>query len=223
MVYETTQCKKYNHPELRFNIDEQSVPDVDAKWLVSHLEEEVGRGVKYQDGETIQMGWMLNKFQLQNDGYLHLLEPNMTDFPIVFTDNMTTTLKHLRQQKDTVESCELELEPLFPSLRQAIITSNNYPECNNFFMTREEPEEQMSGWFFRDTSNPDVEPTEDDFGVVSLYEFVCNRPDLAKFLAFPPGFGIHILEDGIIHIIKGQNQISIKPDSFLGQLNASRQ
>jgi hypothetical protein len=215
MHFKTANCQKYNHPEFFFSCDTQIILQIDVDWLIGFLEGEVQKGIKFSDGETMQLGWMLTKLQLMDDGYLHILEPDMKEIPIQFIDSVTNTLRHFRHQGDIVESCYGRSQVNYPSIRAGIIVCNSYPQSQNVYMSKAQPEGNMSGLFFRDLGNDN----ENDYITVSLYEFACNRPDFIKFLALPIGSGVHKSSGDIIRVIDADQEIPIKSDSFLDQLN----
>jgi hypothetical protein len=153
MHFKTANCQKYNHSEFFFSCDTQIILQIDVDWLISFLEGEVQKGIKFSDGETMQLGWMLTKLQLMDDGYLHILEPDMKEIPIQFIDSVTNTLRHFRHQGDIVESCYERSQVNYPSIRAGIIVCNSYPQSQNVYMSKAQPEGNMSGLFFRDLGN----------------------------------------------------------------------
>ncbi|WP_027710274.1 immunity protein Imm33 domain-containing protein [Zooshikella ganghwensis] len=217
MLFRTTKCSQYNHPELCFSCTTDVVPQQDIDWFIAHLETEVANGVTFKSGEFMQLGWMLNQLEMHSDKSIHILEPNMKDVPIVFIDSVTSTLKHFREQQDIVDSCTLNVAPDFPSLRTSIIVSETFQATNSFYMAREVAENTESGWFFKD-----LNAEEDEYSVLSLYDFACKRPDLIKFLALPVGLGVLLRDGDCYRLVKNDREVQIKANSYLDQINSTR-
>src|SRR5690242_5545186 len=90
--FRTTQCGKYGQPEIVFQAQTASIPDVDREWLTRTLEEMVASGSRFKAGETLQLGWMVNRFEQGEGGTLRLQEPDMKSMPIAFIDRVDNTL-----------------------------------------------------------------------------------------------------------------------------------
>lgn len=218
MLFKTKNCHQFDHPELCFSCEDSNIPSSDITWLLNFLESEVKRGVRFNANETIQIGWMLNQFQHREDGYLHIVEPDFKKMPIFFIDSLRNTLKHLRMQKDIVDSIEDNNEVSYPSILNSIVVAKNYKTADKFFLSREELEGSFSGWFFIDLEDEEQEKCE----LVSLYEFSCHRPDLIMFLGLPAQYGIHKHSgDEFIIVNNGEHEISLKAGSFLDLINKS--
>lgn len=215
MLFKTTKCHQYNHPELCFNGDPGEIPEPNLRWLIEYLETQVAQGLRFYEQSTLQLGWIPNRFELMDDGCLHLTEPDFKGIPLEFTDTITNTLKHLSQQQDIINSCEDLPEADYPKISSAIIICKTYAQATNIFLSREPVKTSLSGWFFRDLDNDNQE----DYTVISLYEFACNRPDLIRYLALPVGYGVYITAQEEIKIIKDRMPIAIAPDSWLGKIN----
>lgn len=219
MKFNTNKCARYGHPELVFNCDVKRVPEIDVLQFIDYLENEVKNGVIFKEGETMQVGWMITEFSQDSDTKekLHILEPNMIDIPMVFIESLTSTLLHLRIQKDVVESCNLEL--CFPNIYESVYVIQDYKFLNDMYLQRLSPEENFSGWFVHSTIDEGDTINFDRCKLISLYELACNRPDLIKFLALPQGCEVHIVKSGAIHILESGKEIKFQPNSFLDQLN----
>jgi hypothetical protein len=215
MLVKTTKCHEFGHPELCFEYDPEIIHDPDINFLRNFFEYKVESGVIFKTDETIQIGWMLCKFQLREDGCLYILEPDFESFPIVFVDSVTNTLRHLRQQKDAVESIYGNVELTFPSILGSICVSKTYKNATSAFLSREAPEDRFSGWFIQDLESGGDEGYE----LISLYDFACNRPDLVKFLAFPPQYGVQICPENGFIVITEDRDVSLIKGSFLDLIN----
>lgn len=195
MIASTTQCHLFGHPEFRLLVDETIVLEEDFVWLKEYLERSVADGSKYRHHETVQIGWMINLVEDRGDGSLGLSEPDMMQFPIRWVDRVSSTLGHLRIQRDTVDSIGLLGRIDFPSIRQsAIVGCDLRTDSSSLVMERAQPQHTDSGWFIGrlDTQCDYNDPK--NLRRVSLYEAALLSPRAVMFLALPSGMRIHLSE-----------------------------
>ncbi|MYM21570.1 hypothetical protein GTP46_02775 [Duganella sp. FT135W] len=214
-TYLTTKCAQFGQPEFQINVMSSSIPRADVDWALSTLEGMVASGEKFKAGETMQLGWMLTKLQAGDKGQLIVTEPDMKSFPIVFVDSVDSTLKHLRSQKDTVESVLAADALAFPSLIQAVVVHVNYDKSPRLMLERSAPNGRNSGLKVIDLNDKTASPN--NYTLISLYQLAKERPDLVKFFAIPPGVQATI--DGKISFKKNGQALPIKPGSFIELLN----
>jgi hypothetical protein len=220
MEYKTKTCKALGHPEIGFRCDKTAIPPQDAEWLVSLLERQVAGGAIYRDGETLQVGWMINRFVGAAGGELRLNEPDMKNVLVTIVDSMTLTLKHLRAQKDVYESCSLKKPILFPSIQHRIVVHRSYVTLQNLFLGRDAPHDDDSGWVLQSVPPQDVSTFRDNYETISLYELGRRRPDLIPFLALPEGTGVHIAAGDAIRILADGSELIPRSGSYLAALNS---
>jgi hypothetical protein len=196
-VGQTTNCGKFGHPEFRLIIDKAKVPVAeDLKWLVNWLEQSVAEGERYAPEQTCQIGWMVTKVGLGEDGLLTLWEPDLRAMPVVWVESVSSTLAHLRLQKDVVESVLAASALTFPSMRQSAIICTRLGNRDHLVLERTQPKAADSGWFFgcRDKDHDHNDATE--LRCVSLYEAaVSYAPQIIPYLALPPGVLIALEND----------------------------
>ncbi|AUP81101.1 immunity protein Imm33 domain-containing protein [Flavivirga eckloniae] len=219
-VFTTKKCKEFNHPEIQFTISDKSIPDVDIDFFISTLEIQVSNGVKYNNGESIQIGSVVLEFK-ETGNVLELIEPDFKSFPIEYVNTLDFTLLNMRLQKDIVESIDPPADLLFPSIMQSIVVCENYKTIPNVLMIRYEPENRSSGWWFFDYDDKASWNDPDNFAPISIYEFALHRPDLFKFLAFPEDFQVLYFSGKNISILNDEEVVDIKENSFLSALNES--
>lgn len=218
----TTQCSKHKHPEISFQVSNDAIPDVDRQWLVKSLEDMVASGSRFKAGETLQLGWMINKFEKGPGGTLRLHEPDMRSMPIVFVDSANATIKVVRRQRDTVESFSEPVELAYAPLNHSIIVPPDFATVASFSLERHEPEDRDSGWVMVGGENA---PTKEEFAnyqLVSMYEFALQRPELVHLLAMPPGTVIELPAKGPRQYFLNEKPLSVRPDSYLDQLQSSK-
>lgn len=213
----TTKCSQFGHPEFQFSVTSNASPRTDVAWFLSMLESMVATGEQFKAGETMQVGWMLTMLQDGDKGALKVTEPDMKSVPIKFIDTVDATIKHLRAQKDSVESVLPSTALAFPSLHQSIVVHVNYKQSKRILLDRASPKGADSGWWLSDLDDGKGNKDPKRFMKISLYQLGLDRPDLIKFLAFPGGTQIVI--DRWIGVIKDGQELPIKDGSFLDVLN----
>lgn len=217
-TFTTSNCSSYGHPEFQIQVSDSSIPKEDVTWFLSVLESMVASGGKFKAGETIQVGWMLTQLEDGDQGTLRVTEPDMKSFPVKFVNSTDATIKHLRSQKDTVESFVPASAIQFPSLTQSIIVHRNYQHCQRLMLDRANPEDMDSGWWLSDMDDPDGNQDPNQFQKISLYQFALDRLELVKFLALPATTQV-LLDGHSIRVAVNQEELFPKEGSFIDMLN----
>ena len=196
--------------EIQFELEDPIAPS--GTWFLDYLNHEIRNGVRFQAGETVQIGWMLAMLDgnTQDDGSscLELREPDFKSIPIQWQRGLNQTFRHLVLQKSVCEA--LKCEPVFPEVRFAGIVSPSFFGGKQFAMWREETEGADSGWMF-DLLTGDR--NEGQFQ--SLYQIVLEKPEVIPFLALPAGSLITWDETQVCVEYDGR-QISSRDDVMLG-------
>jgi len=221
--FRTTQCSKHGHPEISFQVSSAAVADVDPQWLIKGLENMVANGSRFKAGETLQMGWMINRFEKGPGGTLRLQEPDMRSMPIAFVDSADATLRTARSQKDIVASFDEPVELTFPTLVQSIIVPPDFATVAAFQLERHDPEDRDSGWVM---VGGEEEPTKQqlaNYRPMSMYEFALQRRELVQLMAMPPGTVIIQSATGSRQYFLNEKPLTVSKDSYLHQLDAARQ
>jgi hypothetical protein len=219
IIQTTSRCHQHNHPEITFEVDCRVVSAYDVCWLIKTLERAVAKGACYEEGQTIQLGWLLASFSAGYDGTLKITEPDMNGLPINFVDGVTNTLRDLREQKDVLASLAEPRRPVFCDLRKPMVVSKSFKDSEDFVMLREPETPFFSGWYFCD--NRSRAESEDDFDLLSIYEIGCQRPDLVKFLTLPVRYAVEGKEDAY-GILYDADPVSIREGSYLAAVNEYR-
>lgn len=211
----TSACHKHGHPEIELEFDSDFALETDVAFFSKYLADEVAKGTKYEPGQIIQIGWMMNRIDT-NGQKLTLAEPDLAAFPIQFVRGVTNTFRHLRLQKSVAESVGLEAQLSFPSILESGIVCSQLADRADFVMDRSEPKERDSGWFLgcadpaHDHNNPQ------NLSRQSLYEIVLSKPECILFLALPAGSWI-LSYGGTIEIRLKDEILPFKKNSFLDQ------
>jgi hypothetical protein len=187
MEFTTNKCSERGQAEIVIRCD-NSVPIQDIEWLVALLESSVHNGVKYNAGELVQVGWVLNRLEGIGRGLLLLREPDFQTVPIVWTDGVTQTLRHLRLQKDTAESLGLGGSMQFPTIRDsAILGVDVARNIESLILERTEDKGTDSGWFVGNLASPLDYNDPVNLRRVSLYEAAIECPLCLMFMSLPFG------------------------------------
>jgi hypothetical protein len=135
-VYRSTLDATYQHPNFVLSLSAEL--DVGAEWIFGYFESEVRRGIKFQAGQTVQIGWMLVKLVADQSGDLEIWEPRFNATPIDWIRGATSTFHHFTLQR---EACsQLGVEPEFPSLLQSGVVSSQFlTDSGEFAMSRDDP------------------------------------------------------------------------------------
>jgi len=222
-VHTTQGCQRFGHPEFRIRVSNKAIPDADVAWFLHFLESRVAEGEKFSGGQSLQVGWMYTKIEDTDDGFLRIAEPDMQQIPVRFIDSVDSTLVHLRNQKDVVESLVAEVAPEFPSLQNSVVVHVDYKSASRILLTRAEPADANdSGWWFTDLDDKEGSQDPSRFTKTSLYQLAIDRPDLVKFFAVPADLRVYI-KGPVIAVLGPESEIEQKPGSYLSELNRARQ
>nr|WP_086940744.1 hypothetical protein [Thaumasiovibrio occultus] len=216
--FQTNLDSTIDHPNIVIRISDAAIPAADATTILAGFEQAIASGVRYQAGESIQVGFIINEFVALADGRLLLVEPDMVSLPIAFVPHMDFTLRTLRNQKDIVESTDVPLNITFTTVSEAIAVHKDFATAEALMLARSEPEGLLSGWWL-------FHPTDDDpnnYLWISLYEFAQARPDLVKFLALPPHSEVLVIKDEPLQLFYHEQALPIAKRSYVEALNKLR-
>ena len=201
------------HPDVVFMHD--NMPTTLVDWLRTYFLNAVEAGERFSSGETIQLGWMLVALRQDAEGSLALWEPDFRSIPIVWTEGIDTTLRHLSLQRAVCAA--LNASPVFPSIRDSAVVSTGFIENGNtFVMTRDEPVGNDSGWLFRKQLDVVAGASRR-----SVFEIALRQYDVVPFVALPPGARVSRTEHEI-EIELGTVRASSKTNEFLAKLASNR-
>jgi hypothetical protein len=202
---------------LRLHYDETLALDQDVQLLASNLEGLCARGAVYKGGETIQIGWTLVRLEARGRN-LELTEPDWTgNVPIKFVPSVTSTVVHLRQQKDVADSLSLSESLAIPVINQSAIVCSRL-ESGLGVMSRQPGEGSDSGWFLGCGDPGHDHNDSGELRRVSLYEAACAVRASIKFFALPPGIEISFDSVRRFTVLFDGEECRIRPGSYLADL-----
>ena len=192
---------------------------MDAEWLIRVLESWVAEGRRFAAGEMVQVGWSLLQIESRDDGLLRFLEPDFKSMPVSWVPGVTSSLAHLRFQKDAVASVLPDDALDIPSLRQSCIVCNQLSGGPDFLMSRAAPEENDSGWFIGCLDESHDHNSIESVEVVSLHQAVVElAPGAVQYLGLPVGCGA-LVRAGEIAISNESGPLEVKAGSYLDRLS----
>jgi hypothetical protein len=215
-VLRTTNCRRHGHPEFRIHIDPSQAPvKQDWHWFIGWLEQAVAQGERFLPGQTCQVGWGLLQVRDADEDSLALWEPDMQAMPIEWVDSVSTTLAHLRLQKDVVESLFSADDLLFPSMSQSAIVCTRLGESQGMIMDRNPPKGTDSGWFCGCHEEDHDHNNASELKCVSLYEAAARHsPAIVPYLALPAGVLLAVT-DATPTFFQDGEPLEFKPGSYL--------
>jgi len=221
MEFRTNTGLERGQPEIVIRCD-NSIPIPDIEWLVTLLEQSVRNGAAYNAGELVQVGWMLNRLEGLGRDALLLREPDLQTLPLAWTDGVTTTLRHLRLQKDTADSLGLGDSMQIPTIRDSAILGVDVARgVESVVLERTEAKGTDSGWFIGNLASRLDYNDAGNLHRVSLYEAAIECPSIVMFMALP--FGITVrYSKGDISVSRAGATIPPLSQSFLEQFCGPR-
>lgn len=218
LVTKTRSCSAFEHPEIRFECDD-SIPKADLNALLCFLEASVEGGERFEDGHTISFGSMLLRVST-GGGKLILHEPDMQGVPISWRNDVTSSLRLLRQQKDIADSVGLVDELDCPSICSSLLVGTDVTEkSDSLVLDRVESANADSGWFIGrlDSESDYNDPT--NLQRISIYEAFLQWPRVAGYLGLPPGCRVE-LSGSHTEIFRDDELLEIREGSLLDAAHA---
>lgn len=180
LAVETRGMQAQGQPEIRVSVNSASLlPECERflRFVADYLEHSERR---IKPGETMNYGYWLVKFQPVGDE-LEVWEYN--DDATVFVRGGSLALRYWRDQQNVCGRYGATFSPPRPEKLTAV--SEGVMEGLPVQAVRYNLEEHMSGWLIV-TEKWDKQISA--LKTYHTYHLTANRPDLARFLALPPGF-----------------------------------
>ena len=208
----TTRSMPVDQPGIIFEVHSEA--EELARPLVAFFETQAQAGVRFRDGQTVELGWTLLMLREADDGQLEVLEPDFDDFPIRWCRGINGALRHLHLQRAV---CDLVgCEPLFPTICKAGVVSPGFFESSDYTMSRDTPEDSDSGWVFAQCG---YEGADGEF--CSLYQLALKKPEVIPFLALPAFSRVRI-KPGVREITVNHTARSASDSDLLRMLATGR-
>jgi len=171
----TTKSTPANQPSITIEVRQEA--EELARPIIAYFESRAWAGTRFLDGQTIEFGWSLLLLRQANDG-LEVLEPDFDSMPIRWCNGVNNSIRHLQLQRAV---CELfGCDSIFPTIRQAGISSPDLCESGDYIMSRDIPSGSDSGWMFAESGYSD---STGEFR--SLYQLALQKIEIVPFLALP--------------------------------------
>lgn len=167
-----------------FSINKKSLLKDDVEIIVNYIVKYVGEETKQiKDLETFGCGSWMIQFVF-NGMYIELHElKNVIKGINYYEFDLTQTIGFYKEQ---LSLCmDNKVEPVIPLIGQKISVSKEIYEGREVNGVRYNAPNHMTGWYL--TSNS-FDGDINSLVVDHLYHILKERPDLAKYLALPPGY-----------------------------------
>jgi hypothetical protein len=213
----TARCSDHGHPEFRLAYNSELVFEDDVRFLVETLEQSVADGARFEDGSTIQIGWMETRVREASDGTLSIQEPDNIHTPIWWIDSINHSLIHRRLQRGVCASVGRQTEIDFPSSLDDAWVCQCFGETDGFEMRRLEVDGPHSVWMFScDAPGHDHSDTS-TCARMQLYEVVVGiEPRVIPYLALPVGTTAVLRAEGPTILADGE-PLEVRPGSLLAR------
>jgi len=169
------------HPEMVVEINDSELIKEAEGFLRYVFDHATKCGARVLPRETMRYGYWITKFEHVGDDVLETWEYNST--ATEFISGASLTLRFWKDQHALCNRFGADFEP--PALDQLSVVSQGVFEGLPVQGVRYSSPDHMSGWW--------ITTDQYDGNINSLkhehtYHVTAVRPDLAKYLALPPGF-----------------------------------
>jgi len=182
-----------------------------AQIVVSEIENHILNGSVFNEGDTFQIGWAINRFRKRGTSLL-LQEPDMETLPVKFIDGSVQSLHDLSLQNQMVARCGLEGYENFASMTETALIGKDVSDTDKqLILSRSTSQDGISGWFIgRFQSGLNYESAE-NLEHVTLYEAAIRCPQTIQFFALPNETKVLLTEDSMK--VMYNNEI-VRDDAF---------
>lgn len=207
----TRACWAFGHSEFLLRYDAAAVLEADVEWLAMYLEQSVARGGRYDEGTVVPLGCASCRVVRREDGDLGLLEPDFASVPARMVESVHATLRHLRVQREVLDSVGLVERGAWPSHDETVRLCSSLEATSDCLMTRGPGE---SGWIVRCARGHDCGTTE-ALSTASVYEAQVRFPRWMPFLALPPEASVRLRTGGGLELRLGGETLLPRSGSYL--------
>ena len=181
LVTKTSGLSSHRLPELEVAVSEDSLLPEARRFLLNMGEALQAGRIQLRAGETVQCGYWIVKFDAKSPKLLTASEPNAESTG--FVHGASLALTYWRDQHSICEEYGAEFAPPLP--RAGIACSDGVLEgVLPVGGSRYRYSGKMSGWFL----STHFYDTKDTVTVHHAYHVTAARPELARYLALPPGY-----------------------------------
>jgi len=215
LTFTTRNCCAYAHPEIVIRCDRATSPE--APHLITWIENMVAAGRTFRAGKTVQIGCCVAAVRHGDEGTLMLYEPNFEGMPLSFVPSLSYTLLAIRKQKNVLDSFGIEQDRgKFPSIWDTVLACRNFNAASGAMMCRTAGA-HGNDWFFGCLDETHDHSHEANLVHESLYNLMCQFPQIVDFLALPAGCMIAIDEQGqLLSAVDGDDhEMTVRPGSYL--------
>ena len=221
-TFRTKGCTRHGHPEVTLQFTKEPPVLGIERPLLQFFEGSVAKGVKFEPGQLVQLGWATLKLAARSDGTLGVLERTMDGLGN-FVESVDSSLMQVWVQREIAGSVGLAEKVLFPRHEQVATVCKRLTKADIVVMARRETTEPGdSGWFIGCT-DPDHDHSDaSNLEPAQLYGVCCRFPPLMQFLALPPRSEVMVLGPGRVRaqVRYDGKLVEPKAGSYLDQFNS---
>ena len=196
-----------------FQTDEQA-SDFVLDWFCDWLENYIAGGAEIQDGQTLQIGYVLLQCNVDSKT-LTLKSPTFESMPIEWSPNLGPTFQILGWHKYIPES--FSFVPDIPTLSQTAIVGQQFNEYPMFGNRLESTSPNDSGWFFGSMLDSVDNNDPDQLTLMSLYEAMLTIPHIIPYLSMPQDCQI-MFSSKTPELLQNYEPLEIEPGSMVEML-----
>ncbi|MBC3907878.1 immunity protein Imm33 domain-containing protein [Undibacterium umbellatum] len=171
----------------------ESELDLQAKWLLGVLEQMYQRGVKFDDGTRIQIGWSILSLIKQDDGSFMVCEPDFDRNPFEdIRNSVDVSLNVIAKQNKFTSGIGAKQVPI--AFQNKVIMAKGVLDESSFYLERIAPdlEKNDSGWYIGKTN---LNEEKDELSAIYAFQLLQLRPELIDVLTLPEGYMVFV--DGL--------------------------
>ena len=210
----TRACWAFGHPEFLLRYDPSAVLEADVEWLAMYLEQSVARGGRYDEGTVVPLGCVPCRVVRREDGDLGLLEPDFASLPACMIEAVHATLRHLRVQREVLDSVGLIERGAWPSPDESVGICPRLEAAMDCVMTRGHGAPGESGWTVRCADGHDCGALGSP-STSTVHEAQVRFPAWMPFLALPPDASVVLRAGGGFEVLLGGEGLPLRPGSYL--------
>jgi hypothetical protein len=171
----------FGHLEVKVEIHEGGIEEEGREFLSYISNYVIKSGARLQAGETMSYGYWATKFMAAEDGMLETWEYNAE--ATRFIKGATLTLRYWKNQNSICKKYHADFDP--PNADKLSVISKGVLEGLPVQGVRYPSPDHMSGWWI---TTEQYDGNIDSLTNEHTYHITAARPELAKYLALPPGF-----------------------------------
>lgn len=153
-------------------------------------------GTPFEDGQQFQMGWMWFRIGIDSRG-ARVTAPRVGAPALCYVEDCSDALQILASQQSILSKYNVESAPC--DCTQTALIVRDLGTCEKPFIDRLAHQmDGRTGWYIgAHDSELDVTQPE-NLKLVSIWEVLSRRPELAPYLLLPPGWQVSFHDEPVV-------------------------